>query len=144
VEIQEVLGYLLNTGARLIKRQMDVSLEKYGITTSQWAVIKLLDSKTELSQAQISDELLGDRATLGSVILRLSEKKYIVKALDKEDRRSYRISLTPKASEMVKDIETMAHEVVDKSLLGLNENEIEILYKALSQIICNLSKGEKL
>lgn len=45
MEIQNILGYLLNTSARFIKREMDKNLDKYDLTTSQWAVIKLLYTK---------------------------------------------------------------------------------------------------
>ncbi|MHB8063274.1 MAG: MarR family winged helix-turn-helix transcriptional regulator [Ruminiclostridium sp.] len=140
MEIQEILGYLLNTSAKLIKRSMDKYLEKYGITTSQWAVLKLLDTKDQLTQTQIANELLGDKATAGDIILRLCGKNYIEKAFDKNDRRAYVVKLTPAAKKMITDIERMANDVSSKALEGLNEGDIQALYKALNQIIGNLSK----
>lgn len=142
MEIQEILGYLLNTSAKLSKRSMDKCLEKYDITTSQWSVLKLLDTKNQLTQTQISNELKADKATIGDVILRLSGKNYIEKAFDNNDRRAYVVNLTSTAKEMISDIETMANEVSNKALKGLNEAETQVLYKALNQIISNLSKEE--
>ncbi|MDF2503629.1 MarR family transcriptional regulator [Clostridium sp.] len=143
MEIQNILGYLLNTSARFIKRKMDKNLEVYNLTTSQWAVIKLLFNKKELTQAQIADELNSDRATSGTVILKLYEKKYIDKVIDKNDRRSYVISLTQKAKNAVKEIDLIAENITKKALTGLSDDNIKVLYDVLRQIINNLSEEEQ-
>ena len=142
MEIQGRLGYMLGTSSKLIKRTMDNFLCKYNITTSQWAVLKLLDHKTQLKQSQIANELLGDKATIGEIILRLHEKKYIEKTLGENDRRAYEIRLTPKAKDAVKDIELMANEVTEMALKGFAEDDKQILYQYLIKIIENLSKEE--
>lgn len=144
MEIQEILGYMLATSSKLIKRTMDSYLCTYHITTSQWAVLKLLDTRIKLTQSQIANELSGDKATAGEIILRLYEKDYIEKSFDKNDRRAYLISLTPKAKNIIKDIERMANEVTESALKGLSEDDIQILYKSLKQIIDNMSREELL
>ena len=143
MEIQEVLGYMLGTSSKLIKRTMENYLRKYDITTSQWAVLKLLDTRIPLTQSQIANELLGDKATIGEVIQRLYEKDYIEKSFSKNDRRAYLISLTPKAKNAVKDIERMVNEVTEKAIKGFTEDDIQLLYKFLNHIIDNL-KGESI
>lgn len=140
MKIQQMLGYLLNTSGKLTKRLLDNNLSKYNITTSQWAVLKLLDTKKQLTQTEIAKELLGDKATAGDVILRLCEKNYIEKSVSKSDKRMYVVSLTPKAKGVIADMEMMACHVSNKALDGLDDNDIEILYKSLNQIINNLSK----
>ena len=144
MEIQQILGYLLNTAARMIKRTMDDNLSKYNITTSQWAVLKLLDSKPGLAQTEISRVLSSDKATVGDVILRLIEKDYIEKSVNVKDRRGYSVSLTPKAKELIKDMERMASDVTLKALYGMEDTDIQNLNKSLQQIIRNLSKEESL
>lgn len=140
MNIQQIFGYLLNTSSKLTKRKMDNYLSKYDITTSQWAVLKLLDTKKQLTQTEIAKELLGDKATAGDIILKLCEKNYIEKSMNKNDRRMYVVSLTPKAKNVITDMERMANDVSKKALEGLDDNEIQILYKSLNQIINNLSK----
>jgi len=144
MEIQQILGYLLNTSSKLIKRTMDIHLSEYNITTSQWAVLKLLDTKKQLTQTEIAKELLGDKATAGDIILRLCEKGYVDKSLDKSDKRMYVVSLTSKAKILINAMEKKAIDVTNKALDGLDDNDIQILNKSLNQIISNLSKEGKL
>ena len=142
MEMHNTLGYLLNTSARFIKRKMDKNLERYNLTTSQWAVIKLLSKKRELTQAQIAEKLNSDRATAGTVITNLYEKKYVNKVIDEKDSRSYLISLTEKAKDIVKEIDLIVEDVTKEALTGISDEEREVLHKALRQVINNLSKGE--
>lgn len=142
MEIQNILGYLLNASARFITRKMNLELEEYNLTTSQWAVLKLLDTNPVLSQAQIADKLLGDRATAGTVIFKLISKEYLEKSLDPKDRRSYVVSLTPKAKKIINEIELKAEKTSAQALRGLNEDEIKTLYSSLNKIIINLSEEE--
>jgi Transcriptional regulators len=144
MEIQEILGYKLATSSKLLKRAMDDKLSAYHITTSQWAVLKLLDTRIQLTQSQIANELIGDKATVGEVILKLQEKDYIEKSFGKNDRRVYLISLTPKAKSIIKDIEEMVNNVTKTALNNFSGNEKQTLYKFLNQIIDNLSKEETL
>lgn len=142
MNIQEILGYLLGTSSKLVKRTMDNNLSKYNITTSQWAILKLLDTKGQLTQTQIANELMSDKATAGDVILRLAEKEYIEKLSDKSDRRVYVVNLTPKAKSVIAEIEKMSDDVTKKALKGLNDNDIEVFYKSLNMVISNLSQEE--
>lgn len=142
MEIQNILGYLLNTSARFIKRRMDKSLDSFNLTTPQWAILKLLYNKNELTQAQIAYELKADRATTGTIILNLYEKEYIHKVIDKNDRRSYIISLTQKAKDIIKQIELIVNNITNEALEGVSEEEVKVLYDTLKQIINNLANEE--
>lgn len=141
MQISQSLGYLLNAGARMIKRKLDDTLAQYGITTAQWAVLKLLDEKKKQSQAQIADELKSDRATVGSVIFRLIDKQLVQKELDPEDRRSYLVTLTTQAEEIVRRVERMAAQVNETALDGISGQDRQLLMETLSKIIANLSDG---
>lgn len=142
VEIQDILGYLLGVSSRFIKRKMDKELLKYKLTTSQWAVIKLLSKEDCLTQVQIAQKLKGDKATAGSVILNLYEKKYVDKMLGQNDRRAYVISLTKKGRDAVEEINLIADKVTREALVGISEGDQKILKASLEKIISNLSEEE--
>lgn len=140
VEIQDILGYLLGVSSRFIKRKMDKELLGYNLTTSQWAVIKLLSKEDCLTQVQIAQKLKGDKATAGSVILSLYEKKYVDKMLGQNDRRAYVISLTAKGRDTVNEINLIVDKVTGEALAGISEDNQKILKASLEKIISNLSE----
>jgi DNA-binding MarR family transcriptional regulator len=141
MEIENILGYLLNTSARLIKHDMEKQLIDFEITTAQWAVLKLLDSWGELTQTEIADKLKSDKATVGSIVARMSKKDLVVKRLSIEDSRANMISLTEQSKIMVKQIEKLAHITSKNALVGFNKEEKEQLIQALQRIIQNLDEA---
>lgn len=136
---KEALGYLFNISSRFYRRAVDQALEKYDLTASQCAVVRMLLHQGEMTQAEIADQFSSDRATIGSVIMKLHEKKFLKKTLSDSDRRAYVVSLTPKARKIADEIDRISEDVAKKALGGLSKDEIQHLYKVLNQIICNLS-----
>lgn len=142
VEIQDILGYLLGVSSRFIKRKMDKELLIYNLTTSQWAVIKLLSNEDSLTQVQIAQKLKSDKATAGSVVLNLYEKQYVDKMLGKNDKRAYVISLTKKGRDAVEEINLIADKLTREALEGISQGDQKVLKTSLEKIISNLSEGE--
>ena len=53
MEIQNSLGFILNTSAKLMKRRLDTELKAgFDITSSQWAVLKLLSCEEGIYHKQ--------------------------------------------------------------------------------------------
>jgi MarR family transcriptional regulator for hemolysin len=142
LEIQKSLGYLLNLSARLIKRALDMELVKYGLTTTQWGVLKLLAQENNLSQAEIAEKANGDRATFGAVIDKLIAKGLVEKKLSLKDRRSYIVTILPTALNIVNEVSILAEKVNNSALDGLSETQQDIFVDCLGRIISNM-EGKK-
>ncbi|HAB9279725.1 MarR family transcriptional regulator [Enterococcus faecium] len=138
MEIQESLGFLLNTSARYIKKELDKQLKHYGITTSQWAILKLLTTENNLSQAEIANKVKMDRASCGTIIDKLLSKGLIEKHLFKNDRRSYRVRILPPTVKMVNEVTLLAEKTNELAVQGLTDSEKSVLKKCLTNIINNL------
>ena len=136
--IHQSLGYLLNTAARLIKRELDEQLRVYDITTSQWAILKLLDREDNLSQAQIAARLNADRATCGSVIEKMIKKELAAKELSASDRRSYLVKITPEARGIVKEVSEIANRANTKALENICGEDRDAFARCLQVVITNL------
>lgn len=139
MEIQKSLGYLLNTSARLIKRKLDAQLSDYRLTTSQWAVLKILSMDNNLSQAEIAEKTSTDRATCGAVIDKLIEKQMVQKVLSESDRRSYIVSIMQDGLSAVSVVTSLAEEINAVALHGLTDADIDNLICYLMTINKNLA-----
>ncbi|AXQ77888.1 MarR family transcriptional regulator [Streptococcus chenjunshii] len=140
MELNTSLGYLLNISAKLIKRNLDLLLKDYNLTSSQWAVLKLLSSENHLSQADIAEKTNTDRATCGAVIDKLIAKQMVYKSLSSNDRRSYIVSLSSNTGELVNHISHLAEQTNHQALQGFSADEQKQLIAFLHTIIKNLEK----
>ena len=129
---------LLGKSARLLKRQLDTQLKFYDITTTQWALLKILSQHDSLTQAEIALKLASDRATVGSIIDRLIDRQLISKHLSPNDRRAYKVKISDSGIELMKKATEIADNCCSNATDGLSEEEIQIFRKCLSKIISNL------
>lgn len=121
-----ILGYSTSTKTRT------TTLYVYDPQTDNWTQkASMKTARDHLSGVAVNNKIyaIGGWNGLG-----------IEKSVNKNDKRVNVVSLTPKAKNLIKDMETMADDVTKKALEGLNDNDIQNLYKCLNQIINNLSK----
>jgi DNA-binding MarR family transcriptional regulator len=81
--------------ARALARRFDEALRPLGITHGQFSLLNALNRPQPASMTSVATLLAMDRTTL-TANLKVLERKGLAKiAIDKEDKRSRRLSLTP-------------------------------------------------
>ena len=130
---------------------MTKELTLYGLTTSQWAVIKRLnieeESESELTMrtaVEIALKLDLDKPTVSGIINRLYEKELLRKEPHPNDKRATVLFLTPKAKELIPKLEFISNRVIDESLQNFSMEEKTMFIRLLSKMDNNLSKEQSL
>jgi DNA-binding MarR family transcriptional regulator len=97
---EDCIIFLLAKAYQRAHSAFKVKLAPFGITPVQHLILAVLGEEDFLSPAEISDRLAMDGATLSGVLDRMGEAGLIKKEGNPEDRRSIRVSLSPKAKRM--------------------------------------------
>lgn len=142
VKFRETTGFLLNKSSKLLKRNIEARLQKLGLTTTQWGILRTLSEDGVLSQAEISDRLVIDRATCGTVLGRLIKKGLIEKELSDTDRRSYRVKILQPGLDCVNIFNAEAREINRMLTKGMTDEDVLILRKCIDIILANFSEAE--
>lgn len=126
-------------------------LTTYGLTTSQWSVLKRLEMEEEnkssllmRTSAEIASKLDLDKPTISGIINRLNEKGMISKEPHPKDKRAFVLFLTPKAKELIPILESVSDRVIDKSLINFTTEEKEIFIHLLIKLDRTLSGEERI
>lgn len=138
MKLNESLGYLLNLTARNIKRELEENIRKYNLTTSQWALLKLLSENEELSQVKIAEKMESDKATVGTVVEKLVNKGLVIRKKSEVDKRVYNIQISNSARELVSKLTEEAIDTNTKALQGFKDEDIKKLLNYLEIINSNL------
>lgn len=142
MDLNQSLGFLLNSGAKLMKRQLDSKLRAYQITSSQWAVLKLLSQNDKLSQVEIAQAIKTDKATCGAIIDKLIKKEFVKRTISQQDQRARIIEISPLALSVTDELTSLAEETNTEALMGIKQKEQEIFIKTLEQLTINLENKE--
>ena len=106
----------------------------FGITPVQHLILAALSEADFLSPAEISDQLAMDGATLSGVLERMTEAGLIKKEENPGDRRSIRVSLTPRAKRMQEDLADQRKAINEELTTKLSLEEKLLLKRMLRDL----------
>jgi len=79
-------------------------LEDDGLTVSQFGVLEALFHLGPKSQRELAEKILKSGGNVTMVIDNLEKRGLVKRERDKEDRRLYRVTLTPAGRKLIKNI----------------------------------------
>lgn len=144
--LSDDLGQMLLDSSRRLKWNMTGRLADVGLTFPQWMVLNDIyiheaseKDKLRLTPAAIAEGLNIDRPTISGIIERLEKHGWVYRAGNPEDRRSYIITLTGKAKELMSELEELRRLTMEQAKKGFSSEEISQLKQYLKRIIDNLT-----
>jgi DNA-binding MarR family transcriptional regulator len=136
------LGFLIHDSARLLRKRFEVKGSAYGLSAAQWRLMVRLVKEEGVAQARLAELLEIEPISVSRLLDRMEEGGWIERRQDPNDRRVRIIFPTDKSREAFAAIKSVAGEVYDLALTGLNVEERQTLVKALNTIITNLSDSD--
>jgi MarR family transcriptional regulator for hemolysin len=127
--------------ARLLRREFDRRAAAHGVTRAQWRVLARLGRQDGMRQIELADALDVEPITLCRMIDRLAEAGLVERRRDDEDRRAWRIHLTPKAGPIIERLRTLAETFFREALAGVPEAQQAQVLGTLARIRSNIASG---
>ncbi len=132
----QALGRHLNFSASASTAMCNRMLEQHGLTLPQWVVLAALWQKDNLTVGEIADYCGNNIPATSRILDRMVQKALVVRDIDKDDRRTVRISLAS-AGEAVRHLNRF-HEQVNRQLLnGISPGDAKVLYALLERVEAN-------
>ena len=136
MELNKPLGYILSQSLRIFRNQLALEFKEKGIELSfdQFVMLHILNSDCDCIQQDLANQLQKDKSIIVRQINSLLENQYVVRLINKEDRRKKNLILTKKGFEVLNQMKEIASELSTKLLTGVSENELEIFRNVLMKI----------
>jgi DNA-binding MarR family transcriptional regulator len=115
----------------------------YGLTGAQYNVLNILSgSSAGISQRQLGDLLVVDRSNVTGLLDRLQSAGWVRRDDDPEDRRVYRVSLTPAGRELWGKVHPLYLAVANQLTRGLNPKKMDHCLEVLRHLEAKASDWE--
>ena len=134
----ENLAWEIAETAHALRRAYDRRAAELGVTRAQWRVLAWLTREPGLRQIDLAEKLDVEAITLCRIIDRLAEAGLVERQRDPDDRRAWRLILTPKAEPVVAGLRGLATELAASAFAGLGNEGIEAMRASLKRIRGNL------
>ncbi|MHC4555683.1 MAG: MarR family winged helix-turn-helix transcriptional regulator [Planctomycetota bacterium] len=139
---------LLNTyyTASCLKKKAGLFLRPFGLTDVQFNLMMLLQQQSSseegLTQAQLSDMMLVNRANITSLIDRMEKGGLVARTSTPADRRYNIVKLTDRGKDLLTQIEPLYAQEVKRIMAALADSEKKKFIKMLERVRCNIN-GKK-
>lgn len=113
-------------------------MENRGLTHAQWRALVLLSENENCRQVDLAELLEVKPITLARQVDILEHAGLVSRNKDFEDRRAYRLELTPKAKSIMQELWRTADAIEEQILAALSAQEQEQLLTLLERIKTHL------
>jgi DNA-binding MarR family transcriptional regulator len=113
--------------------------EGIDLSRIQWRAIAILKFNNGITQSELAERLLMDKAPMGALLDKLEAKQLIQRRTDAKDRRAKRIHLTQATEPLIPILERHSDTLLQRAVEGLSELEIHTLETLLTKMRNNLT-----
>ena len=128
-----------------LKKRAAEFFRDFGLTDVQFNVMMLLHHQSRsaegLSQAQLSDMMLVNRANITSLVDRMEKADLVVRTAAPSDRRYNIVKLTTRGKKLLAQVEPLYAKEVKKIVAPLKEAEQKKLIQMLGNVRGKLSNA---
>lgn len=132
----ELIADVLSTADTFLREGQRL-FKPHGLTVAQYNVLNVLalaESAAGLSQRELGDELVVDRSNVTGLIDRMTRAGWVRRADDPEDRRIYRVQLTPDGRRLWEKVSPRYAAVVGQVTRSLTERQVRDTLIVLGQL----------
>ncbi len=132
---EDCLIFLLAKAYQRAHSAFKMKLAPFGITPVQHLILAVLGEEDFLSSAEISARVAMDGATLSGVLDRMTEAGLIKREENPQDRRSIRVSLSPKARRMREGLADQRKSINEELTARFSLEEKILLKRMLKDLV---------
>jgi MarR family transcriptional regulator for hemolysin len=134
------VGYTTNHAARLLIRLLDRELAPFGLSPAYMPVLLALQHGPH-PQKTLAEAAQVEQPTMTATLARMERDGWIERNKNPHDGRSVLVSLTPKATSALADVQTAVERLNALALADLNEQETHQLFALLNKVISSLNRS---
>ena len=138
---EQALGYLLVDAVRLLRRDFRARSKGMRLTPALAKLLFYIHRDPGSRQTELAQRLEVTPVTLGRMIDRLAERRYVRRVPDPADRRALRVYIDRAGEPLVGRMDRQSLETTARALNGFSRTEQAALIRQLNRICTNLSDG---
>lgn len=138
VDLKDNVGKYVSVTWRNMISYMTRKMEPLHIGAGQYSYLFALYGGDGQSQQALSDRMLVDKAATVRAINRLEAAGYVERRPDEQDKRSFRIFLTPKGKAIRPELEAIVGDVLEVLHTGMSPEEKVTINRLMQQMARNM------
>jgi DNA-binding MarR family transcriptional regulator len=135
---------LLYDVARHMRTLADQLAREHGMTRAQWIILARLERQPDLSQNELAAITEVAPITIARQVDRLEALGLVARRADPDDRRIWRLRLTPAAAPVVRELRRCRASLHDVMAKGIDPAVLDAMVVGLREMKDNLTRSRRL
>ncbi len=132
---QNFLPYLLNQAAEVSSLEFqNVYKQRYGMLRTEWRVLFHLGLYGQMTASDIGSRAKMHKTKISRAVQRLTERRFVERARDANDRRVEHLTLTAQGRAAYQDLHAVAERYEQSLMDQLDTDEAAALRRALGKL----------
>ena len=136
---EKTIGYIVHEVARAFRRRFEDEARAHGLTLPQWRALVVIDQEAGITQVALAGCIDTDPMTISGILDRLEKRGLIERYPHPTDSRAKLSRLTPEGADLVLAARDLGRQLYTRSIAGVEDSQIELIFSGLSQIRDNLN-----
>lgn len=136
-------GNSISTIYRHLQIYINQKLSIFGFGSGQYLFFINIAKEDGISQKELSEKLLIDKATTAKAIKKLSKLGYISSTQNNLDKRSFYLNLTTKGKLILPEVSTVLQQTTNILQQGLSFDQVDMAEKLLNQLLINITNENR-
>ena len=136
--VEQSLGYQIRYAYRIFVRALAIELGPHRITTGQWSALRVLWQEDGLSQVELAQRMMVEKASLTAVLKAMAADGLITRVRNTDDRRKVNIYLTATGRRLKSKILPLIGKINKRAMRRLSSAEVQQLRRLLARVMVNL------
>jgi len=132
--LEDHIGYWLRCLSNQVHNSFADKLSKYGISVASWTVLRILYDNNNLDLSCAAQLVGVDKSILSRMIDRLVNRNLVCRSEGK-NRRSYSLTLTKEARELIPNLASLADENDKKFFKYLSHDQRQDLLAMIRKLL---------
>ena len=139
--LEDYVLYNLVRATGVYSEEMASALKAYSLDMTKWRILMLLDDKSPSSVGELARRSVTKMPTLTRMLTRMEKEGLIVRTAFEDDRRVVEITMTPKAVNALRMVQSIGQRVFERAVEGINPGDLEMMTQTLQRIRENLARS---
>jgi MarR family transcriptional regulator, organic hydroperoxide resistance regulator len=135
---EQSLGYQIRYAYRIFVKALADELGPHRITTGQWSALRVLWQEDGLSQVELAQRMMVEKASLTAVLKAMAADGLITRVRNTDDRRKVNIYLTASGRRLKGKILPLIGKINKRALRQLSSADVQQLRRLLARVMINL------
>ena len=136
------IGYWVARVASAILRDFTWRFASYGITPAQFRILEMCFRGEANTVTELARVVVLDPAGISRQVEQLRKMGLLTRRRTPSDRRTVRLELTEKGSNLVPELIQTMQDAYDVTLNGLEQDDLDSLFEMLRNMFNNLEEHE--